>query len=77
MFRERVGEALDGWLASCSRCGIGVLESFAAGLRQDYAAARVALEEPWSNGQAEGQINRLKTLKEACRGYSHNLHMWG
>lgn len=25
-------------------------------------------EMPWSNGQAEGQINRLKTLKRAMYG---------
>ena len=24
--------------------------------------------EPWSNGQTEGQINRLKTLKRAMYG---------
>ena len=28
----------------------------------------VAMSEPWSNGQTEGQINRLKTLKRAMYG---------
>jgi transposase len=28
----------------------------------------IAVEMPWSNGQAEGQINRLKTLKRAMYG---------
>jgi transposase len=27
-----------------------------------------AIEMEWSNGQAEGQINRLKTLKRAMYG---------
>ena len=27
-----------------------------------------AVAEPWSNGQTEGQINRLKTLKRAMYG---------
>jgi transposase len=27
-----------------------------------------AVLEPWSNGQAEGQINRLKMLKRAMYG---------
>ena len=27
-----------------------------------------AIELPWSNGQAKGQINRLKTLKRAIYG---------
>ena len=29
---------------------------------------RHAIAEPWSSGQAEGQINRLKTLKRAMYG---------
>ena len=31
-------------------------------------AVRNAVPEPWSNGQTEGQINRLKTLKRAMYG---------
>jgi transposase len=37
-------------------------------LRQDLAAVRNAITEIWSNGQTEGQINRLKTLKRAMYG---------
>jgi transposase len=37
-------------------------------LRQDIDAVRNAIFEPWSNGQVEGQINRLKTLKRAMYG---------
>ena len=36
---------------------------FARTLHRDIDAVRNAIELPWSNGQAEGQINRLKTLK--------------
>ena len=67
MVREQRPKDLDGWLAACTQSGIGTLVSFAKGLRQDYAAVRAALEEPWSSGQAEGQINRLKMLK--CQMY--------
>jgi transposase len=38
------------------------LRAFAAGLAGD-AAVRAGLTEPWSNGQTEGQITRLKLLK--------------
>jgi len=37
-------------------------------LRQDLAAVQNVITEPWSNGQTEGQINRLKTLKRAMYG---------
>ncbi|MBB4186231.1 hypothetical protein GGE07_002890 [Sinorhizobium terangae] len=41
---------------------------FACVLRRDIDAVDNAIELPWSNGQAEGQINRLKTLKPAMYG---------
>jgi len=34
-------------------------------LRRDIDAVNNAIELPWSKGQAEGQINRPKTLKRA------------
>ena len=68
MVREKQADALDGWLAACRASGITVLVTFGDGLRQDYAAVRAALAEPWSSGQAEGQINRLKMLKRQMYG---------
>ena len=68
MVREKRPEDLDGWLAACAGSGISVLQTFAKRLRQDYAAVRTALEEPWSSGQAEGQTGRLKTLKRQMYG---------
>ncbi len=41
---------------------------FARTLNRDIDAVRNAIEMEWSNGQAEGQINRLKTLKRAMYG---------
>jgi hypothetical protein len=37
-------------------------------VRRDITAVKNALTERWSNGQTEGQINRLKTLKRAMYG---------
>jgi transposase len=42
--------------------------SFAAGLRQDQAAVRASIAEPWSNGPVEGQVNRLKLIKRSMYG---------
>lgn len=44
------------------------METFAMGLRQDAAAVRAALETVWSNGQTEGQVNRLKLIKRQMYG---------
>jgi len=49
-------------------CGVPAVTTFAAGLEQDGAAVRAALTMPWSSGQAEGQINRLKLLKRQMYG---------
>jgi transposase len=35
---------------------------------RDLQAVRNAITEPWSNGQTEGQINELKTLKRSIYG---------
>jgi transposase len=37
-------------------------------LTRDLQAVRNAITEPWSNSQAEGQINELKTLKRPMYG---------
>jgi len=65
MIRNRKPDALDAWLPKAEQ---GMLSSFAHGLRADREAVVAAMEEPWSNGQAEGQINRLKTLKRQMYG---------
>jgi hypothetical protein len=43
-------------------------QRFARAARQDIDAVRNAVLEPWSNGQTEGQINRLKAIKRAMYG---------
>jgi transposase len=44
------------------------MQRFAKTIHQDLEAVRNAVSEPWSNGQTEGQINKLKTLKRAMYG---------
>jgi transposase len=61
-------EKLDAWLADARRCGIHAMRRFAGTLRQGIDAVRNAILDPWSNGQTEGQINRLKTFKRAMYG---------
>jgi len=44
------------------------MQRFVRTVRRDLDAVKNALTEEWSNGQTEGQINRLKTLKRAMYG---------
>lgn len=41
--------------------------SFVRGILKDKAAVRAAISEPWSNGQTEGLVNKLKLVK--CQVY--------
>jgi transposase len=68
LLRSGNGERLDGWIADATKCGIRAMEQFAKALKRDFEAVRNAIIEPWSNGQTEGQINRLKMLKRAMYG---------
>src|SRR5215213_6269001 len=60
--------ALTTWLADARTSGVRALETFAAGLEQDGAAIQAALTTPWSSGQTEGQITRLKLIKRQMYG---------
>ena len=70
LFRGGSAATLDNWLIDARRCGIHAMQRFAMTIRHDISAVRNAVLEPWSNGQTEGQINRLKTLKRSMYGRS-------
>jgi len=56
------------WIAAARRCEFGPVVRFAYGLQKDIAAVAAAVDTPWSTGQVEGQINRLKTIKRQMYG---------
>lgn len=60
--------ALTGWLTAAQHSGIPELQGFAQGVRQDLAAVEAGITEPWSQGQTEGRVNRLKGIKRAMYG---------
>jgi transposase len=68
LMRERKSEEFDAWLGEAGHSDVAEMKAFAKGLKQDYAAVKAGLTYEWSNGQVEGQINRLKTLKRAMFG---------
>jgi transposase len=65
LLRGHDPDVLDDWIRDALDCGIHAMQTFAAKLSYDIEAVRNAVCEPWSNGQTEGQINRLKMLKRA------------
>ena len=56
---------LDGWISDAAP---SLLASFASGIRKDRQAVAAAITLPWSNGQTEGQITRLKLIKRQMYG---------
>jgi transposase len=69
MIRERKAASLDGWIERARAPGNAIeLKRFVSGLVSDIEAVRAALKLPWSNGQTEGQINRLKLVKRQMYG---------
>ncbi len=66
--KERRATELDAWLEAARHCPAPEMRRFANGLLCDKAAVSAALSQEWSNGQVEGQVNRLKTIKRAGYG---------
>jgi transposase len=65
MIRGRKGETLASWIDAAMT---SPLASFAAGIRAERNAVAAAIVEPWSNGQTEGQITKLKLVKRQMFG---------
>jgi transposase len=65
MLRKKIVTDLDPWIAEAKA---SLIASFATGITKDKAAVRAALIQPWSNGQTEGQITKLKLVKRQMYG---------
>ena len=69
MVRERKAEVWDDWQQRATAAeSPREMRAFAEGLKKDEAAVRAALRLPWSNGQVEGRVNRLKLTKRTMYG---------
>ncbi len=68
MVKQRQPRRLDAWLARAQQSSSVELQGFASGVKRDYAAVKAGLSLPWSQGQVEGQITRLKLLKRQMYG---------
>jgi transposase len=68
LFQGKDTDKLDVWLDDAQQSGIYAMQRFARTLRRNIDAVKNAVTECWSNGETEGRINRLKTLKRATYG---------
>ena len=59
---------LTSWIEQAEAIGIPAIQRLARSLQKDFAAVCGAIESPWSNGQTEGQVNRLKMIKRQMFG---------
>lgn len=65
IIRTKAIADLDPWIDAASE---SLLASFAKGIAKDRDAVGAAINEPWSNGQTEGQVNKLKVIKRQMYG---------
>lgn len=65
MIRGKSLADLEPWL---ERARSSLVASFANGIINDKAAVSAAIISPWSNGQTEGQITKLKLVKRQMYG---------
>jgi transposase len=65
MIRRKAAAGLTPWI---ERARASLVASFASGVTKDEAAVRAAITLPWSNGQTEGQITRLKLVRRQMYG---------
>ena len=65
---SKKAELLEAWLDTAEGSGIPELISFVNGICQDFEATKAAIEYPYSNGIAEGNVNKVKVAKRRMFG---------
>jgi len=65
IMRQQRAADLDPWIVAAIA---SPLSSFAKGIIADRDAVQAAIIQPWSNGQTEGQITKLKLVKRQMYG---------
>lgn len=68
LLASRKAAELEAWMKRTEDTEGAPFKSFLSGVRRDLAAVQNAFSLPWSNGQTEGQVNRLKFLKRQMFG---------
>jgi transposase len=59
---------LEEWIKQAEAAAGNPFKGFITGIHRDYAAVEKAFTSPWSSGQTEGQVNKLKYIKRQMFG---------
>jgi transposase len=65
---NRARAVLKRWMEEAKDSEIAEIEAFAAKLFQDTEAVVAAMVMPYSQGQTEGRVNKLKLIKRSMYG---------
>ena len=65
---EQARMRLEGWTGRAKASGLAELGAFVVKLLQDTDAVVAAMTVPYSQGQTEGRINKLKLVKRSMYG---------
>lgn len=59
---------LDNWLLKLSSLNIPELQTYVNGVNKDINAVKNGITLPYSNGLAEGSVNKIKVIKRIMYG---------
>ncbi|MBB6017158.1 transposase [Deinococcus radiopugnans ATCC 19172] len=59
---------LASWIQTALDSSMAEIQRLGRSFKKDFAAICGAIESPWSNGQTEGQVHRLKLIKRQMYG---------
>jgi transposase len=68
LVRRQPNEKLEEWLRCAEGSGIVEIKRFVTKLRQDLDAVLAGMSLPWSQGQTEGQVTKLKLIRRQMYG---------
>ena len=68
VFEQKKPNLLKEWITKAKGTKIKEIISFANGIERDYDAVKNAVCLPYSNGLAEGNVNKIKVIKRIMYG---------
>lgn len=68
LLRKQNAPSLEEWFTAMETSDVPTMQQCAAGMVKDKEAIAAAVAHPYSNGQTEGQVHRLKLIKRSMYG---------